>query len=195
MSNPTLFDEKALRKRLDVVYGQMRQRAKPRVWKTGKRAGSVRVSGIIGLPFSRDQFWAHALRLIGPSGVFCPYCAAYGNRKPHFITLADCVFDHKIPFTHGGNWDIHNLVPVCSDCNHLKGHLSYEFFVGLMTAIERWDDSRDRAAIHKCMRTHGVTMRLRFLGKKDVATTAALEAPEVVAAPMLPLKGGIVNDW
>jgi hypothetical protein len=195
MTTPFLFDEKALRKRLDVVYAQMRSRAKPKTWKTGKRAGNVRVPGIVGLPFNRDQFWAHALQRVGASGVFCQYCIGYGARKPNFITLADCVFDHQIPLAHGGTWNLWNLQLVCADCNNRKGHLSYEFYIGIMAAIERWEDARDRTAIHKCMRTHGVTMRMRFLGKKDAAATApATDTPEVVAAPMLPLKGGIVDD-
>ena len=36
----SLMDENALRKRIYDVYYRMKVRARPRLWKTGKRAGA-----------------------------------------------------------------------------------------------------------------------------------------------------------
>lgn len=157
-----LLDEDALRDRLDAVYSRMRERAKPRKYKSGKRTGSVRIPGIVGLPFTRDEFWEHAVTCIGPTGITrCPYCVEIG-RPATLITLVNCVFDHKVPVARGGAWELSNLPAVCATCNNEKGHLTYEFFIALMSEIERWPDQKDRAHLCACLRSYGVTQRIRF---------------------------------
>lgn len=187
MASLALVDEKALRLRMDGVYSNMRQRAKPRKFKAGKRAGHIRVPGLDGLPFTRQQLWDYAVREIGFGVKLCPYCMAIGrNATP--ITLESCVFDHKVPVAHGGSWELSNLVPVCAQCNNEKGHLTYPFFIALVSAIEQWPDQRDRKAVLSCLRTHGVTQRIRFEPK---AKTAETPPPEDVKIPLLPLK----DNW
>lgn len=160
-----LFDEYALRQRIFNVYHAMTVRARPRLWKTGKRRGKVRIEGLDSLPFTREQLWRHALAHVGTGAIRCPYCEAIG-RPANLISLANCVFDHKVPRDYSGQWELDNIFAVCADCNNLKGRLSFPFFVGLMAAIERWDGSgdimiaqRDRANVHACLRTHGVTLQ------------------------------------
>ena len=161
-----LVDIKALRKRLDVVYTQMQQRARPKLWKNGRRAGKVRVPGISSLPFTRQQLWDHVVAQLGFGDAACPYCIDIG-RDTNMISLAACVLDHKVPVAHGGTWELTNLVAVCADCNNEKGKLSYAFVIGIMANVERWPDKRDRSNLRSCLRTHGVTQRMRgFYGKK-----------------------------
>jgi hypothetical protein len=163
-----------------IPYAQMAQRAKPKLFKSGKRKGQVRVPGIFGLPFTREQFWQHALKQVGPGVTRCEYCVEIG-RPAGLITLANCVFDHKVPLNRGGTWELENLKAVCASCNNEKGHLSYEFFVGLTCAIERWPDAKDRSAILSCMRTHGVTQRIRFEAKKPKKSEESSPAMESAA--------------
>lgn len=185
-----LMDEEALRKRLNVVYAQMRESAKPKLYKNGRHKGHIRIPGIVGLPFTREQFWQEALAQVGPSAVQCPYCVEIG-KPANLITLANCVFDHKVPRARAGaeltvaeTWSLTNIVAVCRDCNNLKGKLSYPFFIGLMSAIERWDDPRDRDSVYACLRTHGVTLQSFRIGRKplapaeDVPTTGILQLQE-----------------
>lgn len=162
---PMLMDEKALKTRIFSVYRAMKTSAKPKLFKSGRRRGQIRVPGLDALPFTAEQFWQHALRLVGPGAIRCPYCEEVG-RPANLITLANCVFDHKVPKVHAGYdmpllqvWSLDNLVPVCADCNTLKGSATYAFFVGIMAALEKWEDVRDRAYIHRCLRTHGKTMQ------------------------------------
>jgi 5-methylcytosine-specific restriction endonuclease McrA len=169
---PLLMDAKALRQRIDKVYSAMQTRAKPKLFKAGKRKGEIRVKGIDTLPFTKQQLWEHILRQLGPGVVACPYCVEIG-RAPSLISLATCVLDHVVPITHGGTWLLDNLRCVCADCNNEKGKLSYAFFIGIMAAAEKWTAGgdattakRDRAAFHACLRTHGVSMRMKFGLKK-----------------------------
>ena len=165
--SPPLFDESTLRRRMNLIYTQMRETAKPQYFKNGRRKGQLCVAGIFGLPFTREEFWRHALAQVGSGTLACPYCEAIG-RPANLITLADCVFDHKVPTVsrvsriHAGRdlhlqeiWSLPNLVAVCADCNRLKGRASYPFFIGFMAALEAWEDARDRIYMHKCLRTQG----------------------------------------
>ena len=179
------IDPKPLRERINAVYSQMQQRAKPKKWKTGKRAGTVRKSGLDGLPFTRQQLWDYAVAVIGPTGaVRCPYCEAIG-RPAFVIDLTNIVFDHFIPVSRGGTYDLDNIRGCCADCNRIKGELSYEFFVAIMAAVEKWEDARDRSNFHACLRTHGVSVNLRFKGKPK---EAAAPPPDFVITAPLPLE-------
>lgn len=173
-----LMNEKALRARIDAVYGKMRQRAKSVLWKTGKRAGKVRRQGIDGLPFTRQQLWDYAVAAIGPTGITrCPYCEAIG-RPAFLIDLTNLVFDHIVPLTHGGDWSLRNLKVCCEDCNRCKGNLTLEFFIAVMSEVEKWHDPRDRSSFHACLRTHGISQRLRgFHGKPPNEVTTPLVIP------------------
>jgi 5-methylcytosine-specific restriction endonuclease McrA len=160
-----LMDQKAVRERIDTLYRAMKSRAKPKFWKSGKKAGRVRGHGLDSLPFTRDQFWLHALAQVGEGCIRCPYCIAIG-RPANLIDLVNCVFDHKVPVARGGTHTLDNIVAICADCNNCKGKLSYEFFLIVMQAAEQWHDPADRSNFHSCLRTHGVSQRLRgFVSK------------------------------
>lgn len=156
-----LFDEAALRKRHFAVYSRILQRAKPKLWKSGRCKGRVRVPGITSLPFTREEFWQHALKLVGEGCIRCPYCVEIG-RPANLIDLTNCVWDHVVPIARGGPHTLDNLRPCCQQCNTEKGKFSYEFFVGLVAAIEQWPDPVDRSNALACLRTHGEVIRMRF---------------------------------
>ena len=177
-----LMNEQALRDKCTKARYDILRRAKTKLWKSGKRKGMVRVPGIEKLSFTSADLWERALEQVGPGVIPCPYCRAIG-RPAFMITLANYVWDHVVPVTHGGSHDLDNLRAVCEDCNRLKGSLNYNFFIELMQALEEWKDPRDRSYMHACLRTHGVTNKIRFAPKKLVQTE--------VAEPELPLE----DEW
>lgn len=165
-----LFDKRELRKRIDKVYSAMKSRAKPKLWVRdgrGHRAGQVRVPGLLKLPFTSQELWDWTVEWVGPGAIRCPYCEEIG-RNAFLITLENCTYDHKVPLARGGTWELHNLIPVCEDCNRAKGSMSYEFFIKLIRQIEQVADLQDRAYLYKCLRTHGVAIRFQS-GKHKTA--------------------------
>jgi 5-methylcytosine-specific restriction endonuclease McrA len=185
-----LLNEKALRERCNKQYDDMRKRARPRLWKSGRRKGHVRVPGIEQLPFTKDQLWKLALEQVGTGLKLCPYCEEIGKPATP-IDLRSFVWDHIEPISRIGiaAHRLQNLKAVCADCNNIKGHLSYDFFIGLMRAIEDWTDAEDRKNIVLCLRTHGVTMRLRYPGNNE--PQAAAEQETIPSTMPLALK----EDW
>jgi len=178
-----LMDEKALKQRIGKVHNTMGVRAKPTYWKEGKRAGTIRLPGLDKLPFSKQELWEHALNQVGESGIPCPYCVEGGRRKFSMIDLSNLVFDHKAPLWKDFNWELSNLHAVCADCNNEKGKLTYETFISVMQFIEELPDPRDRSNLHSCLRSHGVSGRMRgFFGKpKSVALPAPTQSTGMLA--------------
>lgn len=183
MSVTLLMDEAALRARCTKARYDILRRAKTRYWKSGKRKGKVRLLGINELDFTSADLWQRALAQVGAGAIRCPYCVAIG-RPPNIITLANYVWDHKVPVTHGGSHTLDNLFAICDDCNRCKGSMTYEFFIVLMRAVENWRDQKDRSYLHACLRTHGKVVKGFGGGKKsaeaasDVATTGTLALAE-----------------
>ena len=169
MKSTMCITEKALRKRVSDVYRQMKKRAQPKRWKTGRNAGNIRVQGIESLPFTREQLWDHMIAQIGPDSTPCRYCLSTGRLKPNLITMKACVIDHYVSVKQGGEYTLDNLHCVCADCNNLKGDISFLSFITIMRISYTWENAKDRASLHACMRTHGVVMRLRH----DPASGAA----------------------
>lgn len=160
-----LMDESALRKRCSDARADILRRAKPVKWKSGPRQGKIKRAGITDLPFSSRNLWEQALSQVGEGVKLCPYCVEIG-RPANLITLANYQWDHKVPAARGGTHTLDNLFAVCEDCNRCKGNLSYEFFIALMAAVDKWPDRGDRSSFHACLRTHGISQRLRgFHGK------------------------------
>lgn len=164
-----LLNESALKQRIYSVYRAMTTRAKPKYWKSGKRRGLIRIPGVEKLPFTKEQLWAHALNQAGMSGIPCPYCMEIGRRDFSMIDLSNLVFDHKVPLWKVGTWELSNLEAVCADCNNEKGKLTYETFIAVMQFIEDLPDARDRSSLHSCLRSHGVSGRMRGFYKPKSA--------------------------
>jgi hypothetical protein len=176
------MDEAALKSRCNKARYDILRRAKPRLWKSGARKGTVRTLGITELSFTSAQLWERALYQVGTGAMPCPYCVSTG-RPANIITLANYVWDHKVPVTHGGTHDLDNLFCVCEDCNRLKGSMSYDFFVALISEIEKWDDPRDRTYLYACLRTHGKVIKGfgKPPGKKEAAPPEVLPTTGTLA--------------
>jgi 5-methylcytosine-specific restriction endonuclease McrA len=164
-----LFDKRELRKRIDKVYSAMKHRAKPKLWKNGKRRGQVRVPGLTKLPFTSEELWEWAVEWVGTTVSRCPYCEQIG-RPANLIDLTNVTFDHKIPLGRGGTWELHNLIPVCAECNREKGSLSYDYFVHLMRDLDKMADQQDKAYMLKCLRTHGVALQAQRFSRNPVTS-------------------------
>lgn len=196
--NSLLMNETELRKRIYKVHSNMTARAKPKLWKKGKRKGQVRVPGLDSLPFTREELWHFALGAVGTGVIRCPYCEAIG-RPVNLIDLTNCVFDHKSPVKRAGQeltlletWSLKNIAVCCADCNNTKGDASYDFFIALMAAIEQWDDPRDRTYAHACLRTHGIV--LQGFRDDDDAKKKSAAAPDVPTTGTLALRAPR-EDW
>ena len=168
------------RRRINKLYDAMKQRAKPRLWKTGKRKGNIRVPGLTALPFTREELWNHVRAQIPDGGALCPYCSDHSRST--LIHLDTFVLDHHIPVKHGGLdcWRLDNLVCICRDCNGLKGSLSYTAFIVLMRDFLPLFDALDRKYITACLRTHGQVMR-GFAPKATPPAMAAISAQRTLA--------------
>lgn len=191
MSIPTLFDEKELKRRIYKVYSGMKHSAKPKLFKAGPRQKQIRVPGLTELPFTPEQLWRHALIQVGPGAMRCQYCEAIG-KPANVISLATCVFDHKVPKAHAGReltlvevWSLPNIFAVCQDCNTLKGDSTYAFFIGHEAALESWKDPRDRSYIRRCLRTHGKVMQGRRDFNKNKPAPPANEYGTMRSLPLV----------
>lgn len=169
--------EAEFRKRVNKTYDNMTARARPRLWKSGKKRGTVRVPGLRCLPFTRDELWAHVRAQIPEGGALCPYCRDYGRST--LIFLDTFVLDHHRPLKHDGlaSWELSNLVCVCADCNRLKGSMSYSAFIWLMRDYLPSLDPVDQKYITACLRTHGQV--LRGFGPKQKSQAPAPKAPQL----------------
>lgn len=199
MTHALLFDEKAVKARIYKVYSGMKHSAKPKLWKNGRMKGKIRVSGLTVLPFTAEQLWQYALAAIGTGVIRCPYCVEIG-RPANLIDLTNCVFDHVVPKNHAGAelslgevWSLPNIRVCCADCNNLKGKLSFAFFIGIMAAIDKWEDPRDRDSIFACLRTHGHTLR-NFGDKKKPPLDDDFDGEPIPTTGKLALKAPPA-DW
>ena len=147
------------RKRISKLYGNLTARARPRLWKSAKKKGQVRIPGLASLPFTRAKLWTHVTAQVPDGGALCPYCSDYGRST--LIYLDTFVLDHHVPVKHGGLdcWRLDNLVCVCADCNTIKGSMTYTAFIVLMRDFLPHFDILDRKYITACLRTHGQVMR------------------------------------
>lgn len=158
-----LLNEDLLRERIYAVYRAMTAKAKPRYFKSGKRQGLLSRPGLQHLSFTKEQLFALALDQVGTGTILCPYCVAIG-RNAFPISLDNCVFDHKEPLAVLGiaGWTILNLVCICTDCNNLKGSMSYECFIALMKELESMPpEGHDRKYLLRCLRSHGIAQQFQ----------------------------------
>lgn len=180
-----LLNEEAIRERIYAVYRAMTAKAKPRYFKSGKRQGTLSRQGLEKLPFTKEQLFRLALEQIGTGAILCPYCVAIG-RNAFPITLESCVFDHKEPLAVLGlvGWTLSNLVCICSDCNNIKGSMSYECFIALMKELEEMPPtSHDRMYLLRCLRTHGVAQQFQRGPAKKGGRGKESPAPPLLIPP------------
>lgn len=172
-----ILNEEKLRDRIGTLYYAMATRAKPKLFKRGKKTGKVRKEGLKKLPFDKHELFDHVLKQIGAGSARCQYCLAVG-RPANVIDMLNCVLDHKEPVDTSGlaAWDLENVFAICADCNNLKGGFTYDFFIDVMMEIEKMDPtSHDRMLLIKCLRTHGVAQQFqRSKGNTESSGTVVI---------------------
>lgn len=155
-----MIDQDVFDKQVVDRYNWMKGRFREKKWKSGKRAGMVKVPRR-ELPFGRDEFARFLWKHVGLNAFLCPYC-----RAP--IDILSMTLDHKMPVKLGGSLDLDNLEPICADCNNLKGALTVEEFIEL----RRWlsvVSPNMQAELAKRLKAGAMGMRMRHFDKKPAA--------------------------
>src|SRR5882672_299636 len=114
------------------LFSGLQSRLKERKWKTGERAGIVRVAKR-DLPFNIAQFRAW-LTVVLEDTPHCEYCLIV-------IDIQTISPDHAVPMTRGGSLAIANLRPCCSPCNKMKGSLLPGEYKALLKGLETFTEA------------------------------------------------------
>jgi hypothetical protein len=146
----------------------MQSRLKERKWKSGTKAGQVRVERR-ELPFSMEEFRSW-LMVVLEDEPFCAYCGASINIQ----TISP---DHAVPMARGGSLDRPNLRPSCDPCNRLKGNLLPGEFKAILGLLKQLPEAA-RTDITRRLRSGSMGVRLRFGPKKE-----AIKGTNVLALP------------
>jgi 5-methylcytosine-specific restriction endonuclease McrA len=116
-----LFDRRSA-----SLYRGMQSRFGQKLWKTGKREGTIRREKR-DIPFSLDQFRAW-LRVVLEDTPHCTYCGAS-------INISTITPDHAIPIKRGGSLALANLRECCQPCQGGKGDLKPGEWTFLMKCV------------------------------------------------------------
>jgi hypothetical protein len=141
-----------------------------RYWKTGKRAGMVRVPGR-ELPFDLEDLRRHLAKRIGLNAKPCTYCGAA-------IDILSLSLDHQDPVSRGGSLALDNLVECCADCNRLKGPLTAEEF-GLLLDFLRKLPAAAQTDLRQRLKAGAMGIKNRFMGRGPKADPNAVRPARV----------------
>lgn len=145
------------RERVSALYDSQKRMASARKWKSGRRAGTIRVPAAV-IHFSKDELTRWLWKRVGLNAIPCPYC-----HQP--IDILSLTLDHIVPRSIGGEFTLANMEPICEDCNTAKGELSKDAFVALL-ALSRTFSGYDQGVLIKRLKAahHGSAARF-FRGK------------------------------
>jgi hypothetical protein len=136
-------------------------------WKTGKRAGTVRVEKR-EIPYNLEEFKSW-LRVTLEDHPFCEYCKCS-------ISLMTISPDHATPVKRGGSLERKNLRGACSPCNRLKGELLPGEFKTLIACIGTFTEHGRNDVVK---RLKGGILHFGSKRKEPVATNVlAIPAPQ-----------------
>src|SRR5579884_1562719 len=152
-----MITQQQFMQRTGVLYDSMGKRFRARHWKSGKRAGRVRVPGQ-QVPFTKEQFRAWAIETIGYQAKPCPYCSAP-------IDVLNMSIDHRVPVSRGGSLELSNLDAICADCNRLKGALTGKEFRAFLDGMRTFTPDAQRD-VFKRLKAGGMGLRNRFFTRK-----------------------------
>lgn len=149
-----MIDDFQFSDRVKKLYASQQGMAAAKKWKTGPRAGQIRVPAV-PLHFTREQLHGELMRLVGFGCILCPYC-----QVP--IDILSLTLDHIVPRAAGGAMTLANLDAICRECNEMKGPLTHEAFSAIMRFMETLSPydrkvfrSRLKAAHHGSMQRFG----------------------------------------
>jgi hypothetical protein len=112
------------RSRCKDLWNSQKRMAAPRKWKSGKRAGTVRVEAS-PIEFDYDDLERWLSKQVGLNIITCPYC-----RVP--IDILNLTIDHITPRALGGRFALDNMQCICCECNERKGKFSGDGFKALL---------------------------------------------------------------
>ncbi|MFL6427804.1 MAG: HNH endonuclease [Acidobacteriaceae bacterium] len=145
------------------LYRGMKSTFKERNWKSGKRAGTVRVPGR-ELPFDLEDLRRHLGKRIGLNAKPCTYCGTP-------IDIRNLSLDHQEPVSRGGSLALDNLIECCADCNRLKGALTAEEF-GLLLEFLRTLPPAAQTDLRRRLNAGAMGVRNRFFARDKAPNTA-----------------------
>jgi hypothetical protein len=143
--------------RTAALYSAMRNRFRAKYWKSGKRAGMVRVPGR-ELPFTKHEFRQWVMEEIGYQANPCPYCGAP-------IDVFSMSLDHCLPVSRGGDLGLLNLQAICAECNRMKGSLTVAEFQSLLGWMNTLCPPAQRD-IRKRLMAGGIGLRKGFFERR-----------------------------
>jgi hypothetical protein len=159
--------------RIDALYASQRNMCAAKKWKSGKRAGMVRVEKR-ELLFTKSMLWDALWLRVGLNAIPCPYCTAP-------IDILSLTLDHIVPRSQNGPMSLANMDAICTDCNREKGAMTHDGFAALV-AFKRTLCLYDQAELTKRLKAADMGLRNRFFphAKKQAgpATPPAPRPPQ-----------------
>lgn len=120
-----MITEKHIRLRARTLKSSMTQRFGP------KYKGPLLLDPGQPLPFTLDELYDWLMANYGFQAFPCPYC-----RCP--LDVLNMTLDHKEPVSRGGSLRLSNLQGCCDSCNRVKGDLTHDEFMELVSMKRRW---------------------------------------------------------
>lgn len=143
----------------------MQSRFGQKLWKNGKRAGTIRREKR-NIPFTIDDFRSW-LTVVLEDHPFCEYC---GER----VTIMDISPDHARPVSRNGSLGRDNLRVCCDPCNRIKGELLVGEFKALMEGLKNFTEAGRNDIIK---RLKGSILHFGNQKKEDPKATNVLAIP------------------
>jgi hypothetical protein len=151
--------------RVTDLYKSQQTMSRAKLWKTGKRAGIVRVPKQ-ELQFSRNGLRAALWDRVGLNAIPCPYgCGTV-------IDILSLTLDHVVPRAAGGAPSLLNMRPCCKDCNERKGQFTEEAFLQILELARTFSDY-DNRVLMKRLKAASAGSPERFRRNKDAAASGA----------------------
>lgn len=151
--------------------------ARPKLWKSGKRAGVIRKQALPVL-FDRRALEQWLWKIVGLNARGCPYCNAP-------IDILSLTLDHVIPRAAGGEFALDNMQVICKDCNAMKGDLSDAAFRQLL-ALARTLSPYDQAKLLGRLKAAHHGSPARFFRKSNAPQPPG---PKPAAQPIFDVLG------
>jgi hypothetical protein len=132
-----MLDVEVFKERVAALWGSQKTMARPKLWKTGKRAGVVRKQAM-PVYFDKRALEQWLWKIVGLNAKPCPYC-----NVP--IDILSLTLDHVIPRSAGGEFALDNMQVICKDCNAMKGDLSDDAFrqvLALARTLSGYDQAK-----------------------------------------------------
>ena len=166
MISSTQFD-----KRVKALYASQKKMAAPKKWKSGKRAGQIRVPGM-PVEFSEAQLKKVLMERVGFNVILCPFPFC---KVP--IDIISLTLDHVVPRMLGGGFTLSNMQICCANCNQMKGQISDHGFRMILTFAQKALDPYDFNTLMSRLKAASAGSGQRFFRDKKKEENVGLILP------------------